>query len=125
MTRVWVALGLLAIILALAFTEFNFTVNTSDDILEILEKTEISARSQSDETVKLCGEMEEIWNNRRNYLSMFLSHDEIDEIDISIESLIRLSEQKNYDKFYIECGVLLNHIQSIKDSEKILPRNLL
>lgn len=125
MTRVWVALGLLASIIVLAIAEFNLAVNTSDELLKVLDKAEVSAKLSSDQAEEFCGEMEEIWNSRKKRLAMFLSHDEIDEIGTSIESLKRLSQREKYDDFYIECGTLSEHIESLKETEIVNLQNFL
>ncbi len=125
MTRVWVALGLLAVIFTLAFTEYNLTANTSDAISEIIEKTEISAKNNSDETERLCGEMMNLWENKKLYLAMFLSHEEIDDINISLDRLEKFCEQKEYEKVYVECGTLSCRIESLKETEKVSMNNIL
>ena len=62
MNKLWSALGVAVIIFMLAFTEFNLTKNTADDILEIIDKTEISAKNSSQDTEKLCGEIKDLWD---------------------------------------------------------------
>ena len=119
MNKLWSALGVAVIIFMLAFTELNLTKNTADDILEIIDKTEISAKNSSEDTEKLCGEIKNLWDNKKSKLQIFLSHGDIDSIDISIESIKRYCEEDRFDKAYIECGVLKNRINSLKDGEVI------
>lgn len=125
MTRVWISIGLFAVIIALAFSEYRLAVGTSDSISEILEKTEISAKQHSDNTEKLCGDMKELWEERKTYLAMFLSHEEIDQISISLDKLVRMSSQKNYENIYVECSTLYNRIESLKETEKVDLHNIL
>ncbi len=119
MNKLWLALGVAVIIFILAFTEFNLTKNTADDILEIIDKTEISAKNSSQDTEKLCGEIKDLWDNKKSKLQIFLSHGDIDSIDISIESIKRYCEEDRFDKAYIECGVLKNRVNSLKDGEEV------
>lgn len=119
MNKLWSALGVAVIIFMLAFTELNLTKNTADDILEIIDKTEISAKNSSHDTEKFCGEIKDLWDNKKSKLQIFLSHGDIDSIDISIESIKRYCEEDRFDKAYIECGVLKNRINSLKDGEVI------
>ncbi len=119
MNKLWSALGVAVIIFMLAFTELNLTKNTADDILEIIDKTEISAKNSSQDTEKFCGEIKDLWDNKKSKLQIFLSHGDIDSIDISIESIKRYCEEDRFDKAYIECGVLKNRINSLKDGEVI------
>ena len=119
MNKLWSALGVAVIIFMLAFTELNLTKNTADDILEIIDKTEISAKNSSEDTEKFCGEIKDLWDNKKSKLQIFLSHGDIDSIDISIESIKRYCEEDRFDKAYIECGVLKNRINSLKDGEVI------
>lgn len=124
MTKIWTALGITIIIFTLAFTEFNISKNTCDNFLEILEKTEISAKDKSENTERLCGDIKDLWDKRKYQLEIFLQHSEIDQIDISIEKLTRYCEQKNFDRAYIECGILKNYINSLTDSSIISFHNL-
>lgn len=124
MTKVWTALAITVLIFTLAFTELFLTENVSDNILETLDKTEISAKDNSENTERLCGEIQNLWNSKKNRLEIFLSHGDIDQIDISIENIIRYCEQSEFDKLYIECGVLKNHMNSLKDSETINLHNI-
>ena len=119
MNKLWSALGVAVIIFMLAFTELNLTKNTADDILEIIDKTEISAKNSSEDTEKLCGEIKDLWDDKKSKLQIFLSHSDIDSIDISIESIKRYCEEDRFDKAYIECGVLKNRVNSLKDGEVI------
>lgn len=125
MTRVWIAAGLAVLVAALAITEFNLSVSTSDNILKELEKTETSAKISSDTTDELCGDIQKLWDSKKVKLAMFLSHEEIDQISISIEKLARLSEQKNYEEFYLECGTLKKHIEGLKETELVNLHNIL
>lgn len=119
MNKLWSALGVAIIIFILAFTELSLTKSTADDILEIIDKTEISAKNSSENTEKLCGEIKDLWENKKSKLQIFLSHGDIDSIDISIESINRYCEEDRFDKAYIECGVLKKRVNSIKDGEEI------
>ena len=119
MNKLWSAFGVTVIIFVLAFTELFLTKSTADDILEIIDKTEISAKNSSEDTEKLCGEIKDLWDNKKSKLQIFLSHSDIDSIDISIESIKRYCEEKRFDKAYVECGVLKNRVNSLKDGEEI------
>ena len=119
MNKLWSAFGVTVIIFVLAFTELFLTKSTADDILEIIDKTEISAKNSSQDTEKFCGEIKDLWDNKKSKLQIFLSHGDIDSIDISIESIKRYCEEDRFDKAYIECGVLKNRINSLKDGEVI------
>ena len=119
MNKLWSAFGVTVIIFVLAFTELFLTKSTADDILEIIDKTEISAKNSSEDTEKLCGEIKNLWDNKKSKLQIFLSHSDIDSIDISIESIKRYCEENRFDKAYVECGVLKNRVNSLKDGEEI------
>lgn len=125
MTRVWIAFGLLAVIFILAFTEYNITVNTSDNITALLEETEISAKNNSAETKRLCGDIKKLWEGKKTILAIFLSHKEIENINISIDQLKKLCEKKEYEKVYVECATLSCLIESLKESEKVSLHNIL
>lgn len=124
MTKVWTAFVITIIVFTLAFTEFFLTKNTSNNILEIIGKTEISAKDNSENTKELCGEIENLWDNRKSQLEIFLSHSEIDNIDISIENINRYCEQSKFEMVYVECGVLKNHFKSLRDGEIIRFHNI-
>ncbi len=125
MTRVWIAAGIVAAIISLAVVEFRLAVNTSDEILEIVEETEISAKSSHKNMDGLCREIKDLWDSRKTTLAMFLSHEEISDIDISIDKISRMSMQKKYDEIYIECGILQSNIEGLKETEFVNLHNIL
>jgi len=124
MTKIWIALAITAAIFTMAFSELYLTRNVSDNIVNIINQTEISAKSKSMNTEKLCGEIKKLWNSKKSQLEMYLSHNEIDQIDISIENIIRYCEQRKFDNVYTECGVLKTHIEALKDGEEIVFHNI-
>ena len=119
MTKIRTAFVITIIIFTLAFAEYKITKDTFSDVSKIIEQTEISAKNRSDDTDRLCGEIEDEWNKRQYLLEIFQSHGEMDKVDISIENLKRLSEENNFDRIYLECGVLRNNIKSLADDEEI------
>lgn len=125
MTRVWIAAGLAGLVILLAVTELRLTWKTSNDIWEILEETEISAKNSPDKAGELCGDIEEIWESKKKKLAMFLSHEELESVDISIERLNRLAEVGNFEQFYIECGTLRKELEGLKETEYVNLHNLL
>lgn len=124
MTRVWIAAGIIAAVISLAVVEFRLTVKTSDEILEIVEKTEISAKSSHNNIDELCREIKDLWDSRKTALAMFLSHEEFSDIDISIEKINRMSTQEKYDEIYIECGILQSNIEGLKETEFVNLHNI-
>ncbi len=124
MTKIWIALAITATIFTMAFSEMFITQNVSDSIVEIIDKTQISAKSESVNTEKLCGEIRNLWNSKKSQLELFLSHNEVDQIDISIEKLIRYCEQLKFENVYIECGVLKTYIEALKDGEDVVFHNI-
>ena len=125
MTRVWIAFGLFAVIFTLAFTEYSITVNTSDNITTLLEETEISAKNNSAKTKRLCGDIKNMWEDKKTILAIFLSHKEIENINVSIDRLEKLCEQQEYEKVYVECATLSCLIESLKESEQVSLHNIL
>lgn len=125
MTRVWIAAGLAGLVILLAIAELRLTGQTSNDLWEILKETEISAKNSPDKTGELCGDIEEIWESKKKKLAMFLSHEELDNIDISIERLNRLAEVERFDQFYIECGTLRKKLEGLRETEYVNLHNLL
>ena len=125
MTRVWIAIALLAVIFALAFAEYNITVSTSDNITTLLEKIEISAKNSSADTKQLCGDIKNLWENKKSILATFLSHKEIESINISIERMEKFCEKEEYEKIFAECATLSCLIESLKESEQVSWHNIL
>ncbi len=125
MTRVWTALGILVVLLGLAYTEYRLTTDTARQLLSVLEEAEISAETHSPEASGLCGDLEEIWDKRKNHLAMFLPHDEIDEISTSLSKLAVLAKQKDYYSFEVECAVLREKVTSLGETQLITAHNIL
>ena len=124
MTKIWIAFVVSILILSLAFTEFHMTVTTAKQEINLIEKAEHSAKNNSEKTEKLCGDIKKLWDDKKHRLEIFLPHSDIDQIDISVENLVRYCEQKDFKKVYTECGVLKNHMSSLNDSEEVNFHNL-
>lgn len=112
------------LILSTAFIELKITKDSSEQMLEITSKTERSAKDRSDNTKQLCMEMKDTWQKYKSKLGFFMTHSEIDQIDISIENINRYCDQGNYAEVYVECGELKNRTAALGDGEKISFYNL-
>ena len=118
MTRVWIAIGLVCVILTLSYSEYYLCRNTSEELLEITEV-------DYEQIEEYCNQMKEIWISRKSMLAAFLYHSDADDIDNSLEKIGRLAEYKDMEKIYTECGVLQNKLISMSEAETVRPHNIL
>ena len=123
MTRVWIAIGLVCVILTLSYSEYYLCSNTSEELLEITKQ--IEAEDDYEQIEEYCNQMKEIWNSRKSMLEAFLYHSDADDIDNSLEKIGRLAEYKDMEKIYTECGVLQNKLISMSEAETVRPHNIL
>ncbi len=123
MTRVWIAFGLIGVILTLSFTEYHLCKDTSDKLLEIVGQLETT----DDPTAikEYCDKMKNIWNSRKAALEVFLYHSDADSIESSLEMIKRLAKINNTDTIYTECGQLRNKLTAMEEAENVCPHNIL
>jgi len=124
LTRVWIALALLATILTLAFTEYKICGELSGKLTQLADTAEQYSTTGKN-TEQLCIKMQELWSDKKNTAEIFLNHNDADNIDNLIEEMIRYSRLNDHNRIYADCGELKNRLLSLKETESVNWHNIL
>ena len=114
MKRLWVALGLAVFILAIYVTGILTLNSYKKDALSALESAQKSAENGNlADAEKYAQKAEKIWIDAENILSIFVNHNDLSEVGLSVAKLEPLIKAKEVGNFSAECRrsiVALIHI---------------
>lgn len=96
----------------------------SDKILKLMERDrELVITSQTTDKNR-ANEIKEEWESVESFMSAFLPHSEIDSVEIGIRCLENYDEQGLCDEYLETLNDCINTLNHVKESEKILLKNI-
>lgn len=105
MRRLYVALGVLALIAAIVTTGFIINTRTAESILEQLNSAYNSAESGDIEKArKIFREAKKEWSDNVEIMLLFISHGRIDRIDEAFDSAETYLKNDDIIMFLAECS---------------------
>lgn len=116
MTKMYIALALLAVIVAAGFTEYTATRNAADEVLAYIEQAK---ESSGEDAAELCRQARDVWHERKPLLQLFLPHPDLDAADVAIEKLLIYSQLHDSANTKIYLSEFEERIYAIKDGEEI------
>ncbi|MBR2039860.1 MAG: DUF4363 family protein [Clostridia bacterium] len=120
-----IAAGVLTVIIAIIhFSGTIYIKNVIDEANSLLDEcvTEYSENSSPKEKAV---ELEEYWSKRESYLSIFAHHDNIDEIESAINSLVVYSSTKNSEIFYEYSGTVKTLLHQLMEDNSFSMHSIL
>lgn len=111
-----IAVGIILLFLIGICVAHHYIVNGSVNIIEnYADEYHTSYIGQEfNKLGKISEALENEWEQRRPFLSLFVNHTILEEIDVSIESLIAYTDTKNYELCFSECKILQKRLEKIK-----------
>lgn len=85
--------------------------NSLNEIIFYVQEDEKQSVIESTKKVK------DKWDKKNPLLGVYTNHSEIDELQIIMKSLVRLSEEENFDELIDECYECIYHFEHIKETE--------
>lgn len=120
-----IAAGVLTVIIAIIhFSGTIYIKNVIDEANSLLTEcvTEYSENSSPKEKAV---ELEEYWSERESYLSIFAHHDNIDEIESAINSLVVYSSTENSEIFYEYSGTVKTLLHQLMEDNSFSMHSIL
>lgn len=120
-----IAAGVLTVIIAIIhFSGTVYIKNVIDEANTLLAEcvTEYSENSSPKEKAV---ELEEYWGKRESYLSIFAHHDNIDEIESAINSLVVYSSTENSEIFYEYSGTVKTLLHQLMEDNSFSMHSIL
>ena len=125
MKRMWIAIILIAVVLAVS-TVCLLSLSTIQRELdeELAMLSDLSTLSSPEETAKAAKELSSLWRKRLNTLCRIVRHTQLDQVTMAIarlEPLALYGEKGEFAAEILRCRILL---EEIVDSERPLIRNI-
>lgn len=118
MKYLYVALGILAVILGFCLTTTLLLDRYVDETSACLKSAQTHAEqgdfdSAAEQVQKAMG----IWDKHQGLFGVILRHDEADEVSFSLHSLLAYAEISDADDFRAECAELIARIDHVSGLE--------
>ena len=121
MKILWLALGLLLLVVAAAVALFMHTAGLHDDLHSSLERVEAATRAENWEAARQAAQhLDRQWVKANAFWSPLMDHRELNTVDEVVVRVVKLTEQRMRRELLVELGVALRLIHRLKETE--LPR---
>lgn len=126
MKRSWIGFLLIILAIGICITEHILTKNMSENISSSLSQILDSASSEDLETAtNLNKSLEKDWSYYQKPMSIFISHDILDDINKTLSEIeIQIENEEFYD-VSVNVSLAKSQIESIKENEKLSIGNVL
>lgn len=121
-----IAAGILIIFLVVLCITHHFIIESSIDTLKKhTENYSVTYKSGNFEELSSIAEvLSSDWEKRRVTLSLFVNHNILEEIDISVESISAYVETQNYDLSFTEHAILEERLKELKIDSSLHLENI-
>lgn len=126
MKRLWVAIGILAVIFAATLYNAYYLNYLTTELADILDRAE--ARAEADDwssSRKLTQQAEEIWRNHTLYLHIALRHSDIDGIEIGFREVGEYLQLEENGEYSASNARLVAQIGLLYEAEQLSLKNVL
>lgn len=126
MKRIYISVIFLAIAFSLSAIEIGYISGKIDTYISLIEQADRYMRKTNfEDALNLCKDIEDKWDNSAEKIDMLLIHDYVDEIGNSISKMRSHAENGNPDLYFSESTCAKKELASIKESEYPLLENIL
>ena len=118
MKRVWIACAVLAALFLLCGGGLLATERSTKDLEgQLNEVQRLADEDKIEEAIEMSRQIEENWHSAHEFLSTFIEHSRLEQIDQSMAVLTVWLEQDNVQEFMTECRRALSQLIHLKDTE--------
>jgi hypothetical protein len=126
MKRVWVAMCMMAFVVALCLTELFVTEKLANEMdASILSARQAVQNQDYAQAEEYSIRISEQWKRYHNMLSLYITHDRLEQIDQSFSILSTNLEQGMYDEFLVELRRAYGQLEHLRDTEMPTLGNIL
>lgn len=126
MKRLLVTLSLFVVVLGTCIAETMFLDNTVSSFTEEIENTIQETTNENIEyALELSNNIEKKWQEKQAFISTFIDHNRLEQIDQSIISMITNLSNEQIEDFYVEGEVAKSQLNHLRDTELPLIQNIL
>lgn len=126
MKRLLVTLSLFVVVLGACIAETMFLDNTVSSFAEEIENTIQETTNENIEyAIELSNNIESKWQEKQAFISTFIDHSRLEQIDQSIISMKTNLLNGQVEDFYVEGEVAKSQLNHLRDTELPLIQNIL
>lgn len=126
MKRSWIGFLLIIIAIGICTSEHILTKNMSENLSTSLNQILNSVNSQSTETATdLNKSLEKDWDYYQKLMSVFISHDILDDINKTLSEIGTQIENEEFYDVSVNISIAKSQIKSIEENEKLSIGNIL
>ena len=126
MKRQIISIVMLFIALGICIWELAFLNFTIDEFKNNIYNIQtFQSDKNTDEAINKANSVIDDWKNHKNFLSSFINHEPLDEIETSLETIKIALENDEQEDFLVECKKSLIWLDNIRDTESPSVGNIL
>lgn len=126
MKRVWIAIGLLLIILAGTLTHSFYIASFTHDLSLLLEAAESEAEKGAwDKAEELTGTARNKWDQRNMYLHITLRHDATDKVYTGFCEVAEFIQCQEVGEYSAANARLIANLELVAEAEQLTIKNIL
>lgn len=126
MKRLWIAVGLLAVLLSGTLLNAYYSQILSDQLTDRLGQAQALARtSQWDQAQSITRQAYQDWQNHHTYLHTFMRHTDTDRILQAFHSVLQYLELQEMDQYASANAELITQIDLLSEMEQVSLVNVL
>lgn len=126
MKRIYVSLIFLLIVSVSAALQLGYVSAEVDTFISLIEQSDKCMRkSNFEEAISVCQNIENKWGDTAKKIDMLLIHDYVDEIGNRISNMRAYAENCSPDMYFAESTTAKKELASIKESEYPYVENIL
>lgn len=126
MKRQIISIVMLFLALGICIWELAFLNFTIDEFKSNIHNIQtFQSDKNTDEAINKANSIINDWKNHKNFLSSFINHEPLDEIETSLETIKIALENDEQEDFLVECKKSLILLDNIRDTETPSVGNIL
>lgn len=125
MKRVWIACLLLLILVVSGIWNQHFIQSTVTEVTQELDAAaQAQQKQQSNQTIRHLRSAQNLFEKKRGYLSLVLSHQSLDLITLNFDRIIHAANNRDAEDFGREHSELKIRLSLLPESERLSIPNL-
>lgn len=117
MKRLWVALIIAVLAAGLCTAEMIYTLSKTNEAERgVSQAVQAYHDGDREEAAKRINKLSDDWNEQQSFLNVFLYHDLVENIGISLGAATKYIETDN-SEFVVECEKVKQLLRAMKDAE--------
>ena len=120
-----IAAGVLILVISIIHFGGNIYIKNVIKETDVLLQKCIEEYKNEQHPEKVAKQLKKYWGDREDYLSVFAHHDDIDKIELAIDTLAVYSKTENSEIFYEYSGTVKTLLHQLKEDSSLSMHSIL